>query len=48
MPMTPSASDKLTPLVQQFRDAKAEVPVDAICETSTKESSHAEDDAARF
>ena len=46
--MTPSTSDKLTPLVPQFRDAKAEVPVDAICETSTKENPHAKDDATRF
>ena len=46
--MNPSTSDKLTPLVQQYRDAKAEVPVDAICETSTKEIIHAKDDATRF
>ena len=28
--MNPSTSDKLTPLVQQYRDAKAEAPADAI------------------
>ena len=28
--MNPSTSDKLTPLVQQYRDAKAEAPTDAI------------------